>query len=125
MLECGNCFVQFVLIKRTMRHDALMVSQSILEPLALAIFQVLLYMMLYCSRCTSKGCSLHLEGFLAIIFISSQSQVFGCYDSGAQLYRWAEMTGRDWEHHHKEPDPEVYSEALMKSTLWMLRVRYP
>ena len=52
-----------------------------------------------------------------IIFILCPLQVTGCYDTEAQLYRWAETTDSIWEHHHKEMDPRAYAEALVESVL--------
>ena len=52
-------------------------------------------------------------------FESFELQVSGPYDAGAQLYRWAEMAGRDLDQHQGESDLEAYCEALMES---MLRV---
>lgn len=55
--------------------------------------------------------------FLKIFLNCFESQVSGCYDSGAELYRWAEMTDRDWE-----LNPKAYADVFMEGALCILRV---
>ena len=51
------------------------------------------------------------------VFNLSYSQVIGCYDSGAHLYRWAEVTDDALEHKQRDSDPQRYAAALVENML--------
>ena len=74
--------------------------------------------MLYIAKSAYSQAVIYHESEIFLVFLNSlESQVSGYYDSGAELYRWAEMTDKDGEHHHNEPDTKAYSEVVMESAL--------